>query len=265
MNWKPTWVLLTAAAVVFAFIVLVEHPIRNDRLRQATRAVLPGLDAATVTNIEIQPWGQPAIHAQRAGITNHLWRLTQPMPYPAQGELVEALLAGLTNLEWKDRISDQELKDRPNAQEQFGFTHPRFSILLQGGGADRRLEVGDLSPMGDEVFLNVVGSTAIYLAGADLLHLIPRDKNDWRDLELLNLAEIPFDHLSARSAAKELDLRRDPASHLWHLSHPVSARADSRKINNLLAQLGQLPVTQFVSDDPQADLEAFGLQSSPQT
>jgi hypothetical protein len=119
--------------------------------------------------------------------------------------------------------------------------------------------------MGDEIFLNVVGSTAICMAGADLLQLIPQGKDNWRDLSLLNLAQIPFDELTARSAAKELDLRRDPTSHLWHLNHPVSARADTRKVNTLLEQLRQLPVTQFVSDDPQADLEGFGLQTSPQT
>jgi hypothetical protein len=266
MNWKPTWVLLTAVAVVFAFILLVEHPIRQERLRQASRSVLPGFDPATVTNIEIQPWGQPAIHARRAGLTGHAWRLTQPITYPARSERIEALLDSLAKLEWKDRISDQELRDRPDAQEQFGFTQPRFSILLQdAGGGDRRLEVGDLSPMGDEIFLNLVGSTAICLAGAELLQLIPQDKDQWRDVSLLNLAKFPFDELTARSAAKELDLRRDPTNHLWYMTHPEQARADSGKVDNLLEQLRLLPVSGFVSDDPQADLEVFGLQSPPQT
>ncbi len=262
MNWKPTWVLLTAAAVVFAFIVLVEHPIRQERLRQASRSVLPGLDPAAVTNVEIQPWAQPAIHAQRAG---RVWRLTQPISYPARSEQVEALIDRLAKLEWKGRISDQELRDRPDAQEQFGFTQPRFSILLQGAGVDHRLEVGALSPVGDEVFLNVVGSTAICLAGAELLQLIPQDKNVWRDPSLLNLATIPFDELTARSPSKELDLRRDPTNHLWFMNHPWRARADSGLVNGLLGQLRSLPVSRFVSDDPQADLEGFGLQSSPQT
>jgi hypothetical protein len=265
MNWKPTWVLLTATAVVFVFIVLVEHPIRQERLRQASRLVLPGLDPVAVTNIEIQPWGKSAIHAQRAGLASHAWRLTQPVSYPARSDRIEALLDSLAKLEWKDRISDQELRDRPNAQEQFGFTQPRFSILLQDARADRRLEVGALSPMGDDLFLNLVGSTAICLAGAELLQLIPQDMDTWRDLSLLNLARIPFDELTVRSAAKELDLRRDPTNHLWMMNHPVSARADSGKVNDLLEQLRLLPVSRFVSDDPQADLEGFGLQSSPQT
>ncbi|HUD48745.1 MAG TPA: DUF4340 domain-containing protein [Candidatus Baltobacteraceae bacterium] len=264
MNWKPTWVLLTAAAVVFVFIVLVEHPIRQERLRQANHRVLPGLDPATVTNIEIQPWGRPAIHAQRAGPGGRAWHLTEPILYPAQSDRIEALLDNLAKLEWKDRITDQELRDRPDAQEQFGFTQPQFSILLQSAGTDRRLEVGELSPMSDQVFLNVVGSTAICLAGADLLQLIPQDKNQWRDVSFLN-AGIPFDQLAARSEGRELDLRRDATNHLWYMTHPEQARADSGKINDLLEQLRLLHVSAFISDDPQADLEAFGLQFPPQT
>lgn len=265
MNWKPTWVLLTAAVVVFGFIALIEYPIRQERLRQASRSVLPGLDPATVTNVEIQPWGQPAIHAQRSAPGGRLWRLTQPIAYPAQAEPIEALLTNLAALEWKDRITDQELKDRPNAQAQFGFTKPQYSILIQDAAGDHRLEVGDLSPMGDEVFLSLVGGTAIYLTGADLLKDVPSNKDKWRDPALLNLTAIPFDELTVRSAARELQLRRDPASHLWYLVHPVAARADTAKITDLLERLNALPVSRFVSDDPQADLEGFGLQASPQT
>jgi hypothetical protein len=262
MNWKPTWVLLIAAAVVFAFIVLVEHPIRQERLRQASRTILPGLDPAGVTNIEIQPWGRPAIHAQRAPGTPGAWRLTQPTSYPARSERIEALLDDLAKLEWRDPpITEQELKDRPGAQEQFGFIQPRFSILLQGEGTDHRLEVGDLSPTGDEVFLSVVGGTSIYLAGTELLKFIPQDKDDWRDLSLLNLERISFDSLTVRSAARELDLRRDAKNQLWFMNHPWQARADSGKLNQLIEQISGLSVKKFVSDDPQADLEGFGLQT----
>ena len=265
MNWKPTWVLLTAAAVVFAFIALVEYPIRQERLRQASRFVLPGLDPMAVTNIEIQPWGQPAIHVQRAAPGGQDWRLTQPISYPAQREPIEALLTNLAGLEWKDRITDQELKDRPDAQAQFGFTKPQFSILLQDAGGDHRLEVGGLSPMGDEVFLSMVGSTAIYLTGADLLKAIPANKDQWREIYLMNFSRVPFDDLSVHSADRELELRRDPASHLWHMVHPVAARADTGKVNDLLKRLSAMPVSRFVSDDPQADLDGFGLQLSAQS
>ena len=71
MNWKPTWVLLAAAAVLFAFIVLVEHPLRQERLREVSRFVLPGLKPETVTNVKIHPVGNPSLR-ERAGQRDQL-------------------------------------------------------------------------------------------------------------------------------------------------------------------------------------------------
>jgi hypothetical protein len=257
--------LLAATAVVFAFIVLVERPLRQERLRQASRAVLPGFDPGTITNIEIQSWGQPVIAARRSGSGSSQWRLIQPISYPAQDDRVEALLAVLAKLEWQDRITEAELQDRPDAQEQFGFTRPQFSLVLKGTGPTRRLDIGALSPLGDQVFLSVVGDIRICLAGTDVLRVIPRDKNQWRDLTLLDLTNLPFGALRVRSAGKEFEFERDPTNHFWLMKLPLPARADSARINELLGQLQQCRVSAFVNDDLQADLEPYGLQTSPQT
>ena len=98
-----------------------------------------------------------------------------------------------------------------------------------------------------------------------MLRLIPQDKNEWRDPSLLNLATIPFDKLRVHSAGEEVDLERDPTNHLWFMNVPLHARADSALINGLLGQLQQVEVSAFVSDDAQADMEPYGLQTSAQT
>src|SRR5271170_2358476 len=108
MNWKPTWVLLAAAAVVLAFIVWIEQPLQRERERQASRAILPGLDPSRITNIEIQPWGQAMIQAVRQDSPPNVWRLLRPVAYPARSQFVEALLDALAKLEWVYRNSERE-------------------------------------------------------------------------------------------------------------------------------------------------------------
>jgi hypothetical protein len=265
MNWKPTWVLLAVAAVLFAFIVLVDQPLRRQRELQASRVILPGFEPALVTNIEIHPWGQSIIQAVRQSAPGNAWRLLQPVSYPAESQLVASFLNGLAKLEWLDRVSESELKDRPDAQEEFGFTKPRFTLLLQGSGPDRRLEIGDLGPFGDRVSLQVVGNTAIYQTDNNILRWLPPDKYQWRDPSLLNLTNLAFQTLRVRAAGKEFDLERDPTNHLWFMRQPLPARADTPKINDLLARLQSVSVSGFVTDDPQADLDSFGLQSSDTT
>jgi hypothetical protein len=266
MNWKPTWVLLAAAAVMLAFIVLVEHPRRARAERLASRFVLPGLNPAAVTNILVEPWGQPAIQVLRDGSASNSWHLRRPIAYPARGDYVAALLGQLARLEWLDCMTEAELKDRPSAQEDYGFAQPRFTLLLQDAASETRLEVGNLAPYGDRVYLQVVGNPSIYLADSDILKWILPDKNSWRDPALLDLAHLPYQCLQVRSAGQEFDLARDPTNHLWFLTKgSLVARADTPKIDALLAQLQSMRVSGFVNDDPQADLEPFALQDSAAT
>ncbi len=265
MNWKSTGILLAAAAVLFAFIWLVDRPIRQQRLRQASRIILPGFDPASVNSVAIKPRGANEIHAGRMDQPNDLWRMTQPISYPAQGAPILALLDTLARLEWQERISAGELKDQPDAQEKFGFTQPQFEVSLQGSGAPHQILIGQSSALGDQVFLEVVGNPDIYLVSAAWLPLIPLDKDQWRDLSLLNPARLPYQSIQVRSPGRGFELERDPTNRLWLMKKPVTARADTARINELLQRLQGLRVRQFVSDDPRADLELYGLQTSPQT
>jgi hypothetical protein len=266
MNWKSTFVLLAAAAVLLAFILVVERPIRREKMREQTnRSVLTDFNPATVRSIEITPWGQSEIRVERAGGDSAQWRLTLPISYPAAEGPITNLLDQLAGLEWQDRISESELKNQPDAQQKFGFTEPQFSVVLQGDGAPRHLLIGQTSPLGDQVFLYVVGNYDIYLADVRLLDLIPRDKNQWRDPLLLRLPSLRYQSVQVRLPGKGFDLERDATNHLWFMTKPLTARADTSKINDLIQQLQNLRVRQFISDDPQTDLELYGLQASAQT
>lgn len=260
MNWRPTWVLLAAAAVLLAFIVLIEHPMREQRLRQVSRLILPGLNPAAITNIEIHPRGQPVIVAQRGN--GGRWRLVQPVSYPASGDFIDALLKELAQIEWQDRITEAELKDRPEAQKEFGFTEPLYALVLRGTGPARRLEIGDVTALGDQIYLYVEGNSSISLAGTDLLQALPRDKDQWRDRALLDLTNIPFQTLQVRSGGQDLEFERDPTNRLWFMNLPEKARADSVRIDRLLQALQQVQIAAFVTDDPKADLDPYGLQNS---
>jgi hypothetical protein len=266
MNWKSTGILLTAAAVLFAFVWLVERPIRKERLRQASRVVLPGFDPASVNSIEIKPRGANEIHVERPGRTNALWQMTQPISYPAAGGPILALLDALAGLEWQDRITARELKNKANAQESYGFSLPQTEVSLQGSGGSQKILIGQTSALGDQVYLEVVGNPDIYLVSAALLQSVPTDKDQWRDLSLLNPAALNFQSIQVRSPGRGFDLERDPTTRLWSMTNkPVTARADNARINELLEQLQGVRVRQFISEDPRTDLESYGLQTSPQT
>ena len=120
--------------------------------------------------------------------------------------------------------------------------------------------MGAKTTPGDQVFLQVVGVEGVYVVDADFLKYLPRTADDWRDTTLINLNGLAFDRLAVTNGTKIFELRRDATNKPWRMVYPLQARANNAKTEESLQMLQSVRVRQFVSADPKADLEAFGLQ-----
>ena len=120
--------------------------------------------------------------------------------------------------------------------------------------------MGAKTSPGDQVFLQVVGTEGVYVVDAGFLNYLPGSADDWRDTALINLNGLAFDRLAVTNGTKMFELRRDGTNALWRMVYPLQARANNPKAEQSLQTLQDVRVRQFVSDDPKADLEAFGLQ-----
>jgi hypothetical protein len=217
---------------------------------------LPGLRPLYVTGIQVSPRNLPEICAER---TNDDWVLTQPVSYPAQNAAVEALLDSLKKLKTAVTIPPVELSQIHDANAEYGFDAPAFSLVIQSGDERREILVGSKTSPGDQVYLRVVGQEGVYVTDIDWLKYVPESADEWRDTSLVS-GKNDFDYLTLTNGAKIIELHCDPVTHLWQMTRPLTARANSDYIANALQQLQAARVSQFVTDDPNADLTAFGLQ-----
>ena len=112
---------------------------------------------------------------------------------------------------------------------------------------------------GDQVFVRVVGADGALVTDAGWLQLLPQDVTAWRDTSLL-AGLTGLDLIEITNGVKAIELQRDPTNHLWRMTRPLNARADNEKITTALEQLRATQITGFVTDDPKADLSAYGLQ-----
>lgn len=255
---KATVVLVTLAAVLFGFVVLVEKPIREARLHEGTRKVFPSFNPADVRRVDVRAPGGDDI---QIALTNTGWRIVKPINYPADVNRIAALVKSLIELEWKTRLSANDLKDRSNVQEEFGMSSPQLSVGIETTHDKFSMDVGASSAVGDEVFLQVRGGDNVYLASTDLLKAIPKDKDEWRDKTLVRFGEMSFDGLRITNQTKVVELTADLRTHLWRMQTPLQARADSPKIMELLKGLAGVQASAFIADNPK-DLEPYGLQPS---
>ena len=257
MNSRATKYLVLLALALFVFIFFFER--RTTVTGEAAKPVrfLPDLNPTAVTGVQVHALNQVEFFVERK---TEGWQLTRPFAANAQDKSIENLLQILAQLKWHTRLTAQDLKDRINAGREFGFEPPVFAVEIKQSGQTIAFKLGGRTALGDEVFVQVDGKSEIYVVDANLLRLIPRNANDWRDPSLVNLKNLTFDRLTIANGAKILELQRDATTKLWRITRPLEARADNPRINDLLTQLQNYRVTQFVTDDPKADLESFGLQ-----
>lgn len=255
MNSRNTWVYVTLALGLFAFIWLFER--HQTSAPSGPPSVLPDLQPTNVSSVQVRPTGQLEIRAER---TNGGWWLTRPLQAPAESAYIEGLLASLAGLHAQTFIPAPELRQRTNPDGEFGFDPPQASVLLQQAGRRQHLLVGGRTSPGDQVFLQVVGAGGIHVVGAELLQWLPRNPNDWRDTALLSRPDLAFDRLIITNAGATFALQRDTTSGRWRLIQPMQARADNAKVDEALRAVRQARIAQFVTDDPRTDAEVFGLQ-----
>lgn len=257
MNPRSTRWLVALALALLAYIVFIERRWLDTPAReQATAKLLPDFDPAKVTSLEILR-DQQIIRVRR---TNDTWVLAAPVVYPAQGDAVERFLESLGQLTRMTYITAAELLAQTNGLAHFGLEPPLASIVLQSRAGRQELRVGGPTPFGGRVYVQVVGADGLYAAEAGFTTRLPRSAEEWRDTVFVNLAGLSFNRLEVRTGARSFEALRNPTNRLWELTQPIHARADNPRLEALLRQLQAARVSQFVTDDPAADLEPLGLR-----
>src|SRR6478736_3275284 len=255
MNSKSTWVWITIAAVLLAAVVGVEKYWRQAP--PGLVALLPGFKAADVTSVKYIPAGQLEIRADR---TNSTWQLVKPITFPAQTASIDALVTALQQIAPAQTISGAELRQRTNADEEFGFNN-RSTLTLVSGADRRQLYLGSRTAPGDGVYVQIVGVEGVFVVDSQLLQLLPTKSDDWRNTTLVDLRGQLLDHITVTNANITVQLHQATTNELWRLTAPMSARADNLRLVDAMQKLHTTRVMQFVTDAANADLDAYGFHT----
>jgi hypothetical protein len=201
MKWRTTWMLVGTAAVLFAFIVLVERRLRPTYAEGAPPARLFSFKAAEVTNIILRVTNQLSLRADRDPAGNS-WSLTLPIVYPAQTPAIEWLIQAIEGLAPTTYITPQELVSGRQSLADFGLDVPGTTIALVHGGKRSELAFGSKTTLGDEVYMQLPDRPGVFLVPAELSDRLPRNFNDWRDSMLFNSGRFEFTRLEVRAPGR---------------------------------------------------------------
>jgi hypothetical protein len=257
MNSKTTCGLIVLAAGLFAYIVFFERRSLDsaERAEQAAQ-IFPDFDPTQITSIEIHRTTNLLLRAERA---DEQWRLAHPL-YPAEPVRIENFLRAVEFLKAYSHISRQELSSYTNARASFGLDPPQATVTLRTRTNGISFLVGIKTITGEHLYLQRIGDTRVGVTDARFLAFLPASAEEWRNPLLLQSERLAFDRLTVTNGPSVFEVRRDATNQLWRMEKPLSARADRNGINLLIQQLRDTRVSQFVTDDPKADLDKYGLQ-----
>ncbi|MEE2714377.1 MAG: DUF4340 domain-containing protein [Verrucomicrobiota bacterium] len=250
---KDTFWLIGAAifAVGYLFIFEFDRPKPSKSIPD----LVDPFDLSTVKGIQITYNGTNILRATH--LTGR-WMLEKPIHYPAIKEGPQTLLTTLS------KLKPFSYKDIPLNVEDFGFRPPRVAIALEeANGKKIELHLGDFTPLEDKIYARSPKLNGVFTIDRKFLDVLPFTENFWRDRSLFHLdqSRLDIDQIHIRSGPRNMILQQTTNT-TWQVSLPApTKRGDSLRIKQMLLKLWNWNVVDFVTDDPKADLQRFGLQS----
>jgi Domain of unknown function (DUF4340) len=256
MRSRTTLVLVLIALMIGGLVALdYYHGTSTQDLAAKSKRVLD-FQSKDVTSLKIELTNQ-IYTLERSG---DQWQIKQPLDVRANYSTVSSILDELEFAERNRVITDKELSGL--TLKDFGLEIPRVRLTLQNKKRSIVLLIGNETPTKDEVYAQLQGKKDVLVAPKSIYERVDRTLDDLRDRTVIDFQPASATRIEIKSADRVIELAKSATSTntepRWSLTRPLAARADPRKVNELLADLSGLRVTDFVSESPR-DIPIYQL------
>ena len=179
------------------------------------------------------------------------WQIMQPVSGAADQSTVSGITSNLSSLEIQ-RVIDEN----PGNLKEFGLASPRIEVAYKSGGQQHRLQVGDKTPTGSDLYAKLADGKRVFLIPAYLESTFNHGTFDLRDKtvlkvdrERLDKLEVVVDKRTERFEKKDGD---------WIIAEPAVGKAEFSALDNLVSRISSLQMKSIVNDA--GDLKKYGLE-----
>jgi len=266
---KSFLILLVVAAAIGAYAYFIESKRNPSDLEKKDKVFT--LDSSKIDTIEVKAASGETTTIKKNGTE---WQITAPATLDADASAVGTLVSTLEGLEVGRVVSDN-----PASVKEYGLDPPKFTVgyKLAGETAFHRLDVGDKTPTGSDLYARVEGQPKLILVGAFNSDSLNRTSFDLRDKSVLKFQRDGVDALKLEgTGAPAVALTRKADE--WRLTAPVSAKADFGTVDGIISQIASAKMKAIESAAPApvagaaaapamapADLKKYGFDKPQDT
>ena len=184
------------------------------------------------------------------------WRLTSPFQADADSEKVNQMLDDMLNKGIKQRLEITELA-------QYGLDTPSITLSLwtEGDSPAATFFIGKKA-INFSVYVKEESEPHIFLIESSALDDLTKSPTDLRDRSVIKfnpetVSSIQFNYKDAGAISESRTINCEKRGGIWHVLHPIEAKADTQAIETLLSELRALKVATFEADG--ADTNGFAV------
>ncbi|MDQ2868144.1 MAG: DUF4340 domain-containing protein [Verrucomicrobiota bacterium] len=250
---KGTTIILLAIVLAFgAYIKFYESKRPNTEEAERRAGNIVNFDRTKINGIVILN-GDDRIELKRDGQT---WRLTAPIEDLADNALVDGVLSDLESWPKENTIDAKEIAQDKSKLEEFGLAKPKLRLRLSGEEAPPEIQFGSAGALENRLYVKLANRKDVYLAPQNIRDEISKKAADFRDRKLTSTMATQVIRVALKTGLGEMELEK--RGEHWEITRPLRARADDQKINDLIAQVVNSRIAQFVAND-KGDLHSYGL------
>ena len=252
-----TTLILIALVVLVGVVVVLDHfkGTSTEEAQEKSKHVLE-LQASDVTRLELARTNQTIVLEK----TGDNWNILKPLAVRADDSAVNSVLSALEFAERNRTLSGRELSGMSLAD--FGLEPAQIQVTLQTKKGTVTLLVGGETATKDALYVQVQGRKQVDVTPKDLLMRLSGNLDSLRSHVAVEITPSAATRLELKSVERVIELAKSAtttnAESRWTIVRPFAARADQRKVSDLLNALNTLRIQDFVSDDPK-DTHSYQL------
>jgi hypothetical protein len=260
MRGGRSFVILIALALgLGGYIYFVEMK-REPSGALATKDKVFTLESDTIEALEVRAASGETTTLKKTGAD---WQITAPEALEADATAVSTITTALVALE-----NQRTVDESPASVKDFGLDPARISVSFRPAGetAMQKLNVGNKTPTGSDLYARVEGQAKVFLISGYLEDSFNRTPFQLRDKSVLEFTKDNVDSLKVETAdAPAVAFARK--ADVWRLTVPVDAKADFNAVDGMVSQISQAQMKEIVSatEPPAADLRKYGLDKPQAT
>ena len=178
------------------------------------------------------------------------WEIVQPVTASSDQSTVSGITSNLASAEIQ-RVIDEN----PPDLKEYGLAQPRVEVAFRAGGQQHRLQLGDKTPAGSEIYAKLPDSKRVFLVSSFLDSTFNKSTFDLRDKSVLKIDREKVDAVEA--TADGHSIRFEKKNGEWQITQPTTVPAEFSAVDGLISRVSSVQMKSIVPDP--TDLKKYGL------